>query len=215
MMTKEEIGRIIKESRTAAGLTQLQVGNALNRPQTTIAAWEAGRSQPDANTLFELFAVLGRSVDEAFGFTQDESPLSSEALRVARDFEGLSPYGKRCVLREIEKQQMRERHLYENLKIFRTKQNMTQQKLAEKSGVSFERIQKFEDEEGLTRLDDYIREDEIIKIAEVLKTDPHQLMGVNLTYEQMKYVLDYEKRAEAEGNPTTEAPEFTPSPSEG
>ena len=66
-MTKEEIGSIIKESRTAAGLTQLQVGDALKRPQTTIAAWEAGRSQPDANTLFDLFRVLGRSVENNTG----------------------------------------------------------------------------------------------------------------------------------------------------
>lgn len=61
-MTKEEIGHIIKESRLTAGLTQLQVAEALGRPQQTVANWELGRSQPDANTLFSLFAVLGRSV---------------------------------------------------------------------------------------------------------------------------------------------------------
>lgn len=68
-MTKEDISRIIKESRTMAGLTQTQVAEKLGRPQATIAGWEVGRSQPDANTLFELFRVLGRSVDEAFGFS--------------------------------------------------------------------------------------------------------------------------------------------------
>lgn len=198
MMTKEEIGRIIKESRTAAGLTQLQVGNALNRPQTTIAAWEAGRSQPDANTLFELFAVLGRSVDEAFGFTQDDPPLSSEAMRVARDFDKLPPYAKWYILMEIEKQQMLDRHLYENLKIFRARRNMTQQKLAEKAGIALERIQQFEDEEGQMRLDELIREDELIKIAGVLEADPQQLRGLNDTYEKMKYIFDREKQLEAE-----------------
>lgn len=67
-MTREDIARIIKESRLSAGLTQMQVAEAIGRPQTTIASWESGKSQPDANTLFELFRVLGRSVDEAFGF---------------------------------------------------------------------------------------------------------------------------------------------------
>lgn len=81
MWTKAEIGKVIKESRIAAGLTQKQVADALNRPQNTISAWEVGRAQPDANTLFLLFEVLGRSVDEAFGFTEGEKnpPGTAEA----------------------------------------------------------------------------------------------------------------------------------------
>lgn len=197
-MTKEEIGRIIKESRTAAGLTQIQVGDALNRPQTTIAAWEAGRSQPDANTLFELFQVLGRSVDEAFGFTESAPPLSGEALKAARDFDNLSPYGKRRVQAEIEKQQMFNRHLYENLKIVRTKRDLTQQKLADKSKIPLARIQKFEAEDGQTQLADLIRAEEIIQIAKALEISPLVLMGLNLTYEQMQSALK-QGRETAEG----------------
>lgn len=81
MWTKEEVGRVIKESRIAAGLTQKQVADALNRPQNTISAWEVGRAQPDANTLFMLFQVLGRSVDEAFSFSPEtkKSPSTTEA----------------------------------------------------------------------------------------------------------------------------------------
>lgn len=82
MWTKEEIGQVIKESRLSAGLTQVQVSELLGRPQQTIASWESGKSQPDANTLFVLFQILGRSVDEAFGFpsSKKEAPLySSEA----------------------------------------------------------------------------------------------------------------------------------------
>lgn len=76
-MTKEEIGQIIKETRTKAGLTQLQVATQLNRPQQTIANWEVGRSQPDANTLFELFQVLGSDLNEAFGF-KTKKPATPE-----------------------------------------------------------------------------------------------------------------------------------------
>lgn len=97
-MTKEEIGHIIKESRLTAGLTQLQVAEALGRPQQTVANWELGRSQPDANTLFSLFAVLGRSVDEAFGFSAKKAPaLSGEALTVARGYDSLDGHGKVAV----------------------------------------------------------------------------------------------------------------------
>ena len=112
-MTKEEIGQIIKESRIAAGLTQNQVAKALDRPQQTIASWEKGKSQPDANTLFELFHVLGRSVDEAFGFKakgeNNAPPLSGEALRVARDFMNLDHFGRDFVLTVLDKQLERQR----------------------------------------------------------------------------------------------------------
>lgn len=96
-MTKEEIGRVIKESRIAAGLTQLQVGEALNRPQTTIAAWEAGRSQPDANTLFELFQVLGRSVDEAFGFSKKPVDVTRAEWAYIQKYRCLDAYDKQSV----------------------------------------------------------------------------------------------------------------------
>lgn len=215
MMTKEEIGRIIKGSRIAAGLTQLQVGNALNRPQTTIAAWEAGRSQPDANTLFELFSVLGRSVDEAFGFTGNDPPLSSEALKVARDFDNLSSYGKRHVQMEIERQQMRERCLYDNLKILRAKRNMTQQKLADKSGISLERIQQLESEDGIKRLDDLVRREEIAKIAEVLETEPRPLIGVDTTYETTKRALEHAEAYSKAVAPTSAAPKSPSASPEG
>lgn len=82
MWTKEEIGQVIKESRLSAGLTQKQVAEFLNRPQQTIASWETGKSQPDANTLFVLFQILGRSLDEAFGFSGStkKSPSAAEAV---------------------------------------------------------------------------------------------------------------------------------------
>lgn len=89
-MTKEEIGAIIKKYRTSAGLTQSFVAEQLNRPQQTIANWEVGRSQPDANTLFLLFHVLGVSIDEAFGIKakKENAPLySSEALKLAGDYD--------------------------------------------------------------------------------------------------------------------------------
>lgn len=96
-MTKEEIGKIIKESRVAAGLTQLQVSKILERPQQTIASWESGKSQPDANTLFELFRVLGRSVDEAFGFTVESFNVTARERAHIEKYRFLDPYGKEAV----------------------------------------------------------------------------------------------------------------------
>lgn len=75
MWTKEEIGLVIKNTRITAGLTQSQVAKALGRPQQTIANWEVGRSQPDANTLFELFKLLGADLNTSFGFFPEQKNL--------------------------------------------------------------------------------------------------------------------------------------------
>ena len=98
-MTKDEIGRIIRDARRAAGLTQTEVAEALGRPQNTVSAWEMGRAQPDISTLVELFRMMGRSLDEAFALTEQETKakLSAEALKIARDFATLDGWGQKLV----------------------------------------------------------------------------------------------------------------------
>lgn len=78
MFTKEEIGLIIKNARVSAGFTQAQVAKALNRPQQSIANWEVGRSQPDANTLFELFKFLNADLNSAFGFSEQAAAINEK-----------------------------------------------------------------------------------------------------------------------------------------
>lgn len=197
-MTKEEIGQVIKESRISAELTQAQVAKKLGRPQQTIASWENGKSQPDANTLFELFQVLGRSVDEAFGFTKSAPPLSGEALKMARDYDRLMPWQKEMIQYNVKHYQISNRFLYENLKIFREKKNLTQQELAEKSGVPLERIQHFEARESILNAEGFIREQEAEQIATILEISPRLLMGLTPTYEQMQVLLHPESLVEGE-----------------
>ncbi len=197
-MTKEEIGRIIKESRISAELTQSQVAKKLGRPQQTIASWENGKSQPDANTLFELFQVLGRSVDEAFGFTKSAPPLSGEALKVARDYDRLMSWQKEIVRYNIEHYQISNRFLHENLKIFREKRNLTQQELSEKSGVPLERIQHFEIRESIIDVEGLIREQEAEQIAVALGISPELLLGLTPTYGQMQQLLHPESESSTE-----------------
>ena len=98
-MTKDEIGQIIRDARRAAGLTQTEVAEALGRPQNTVSAWEMGRAQPDISTLVELFRMMGRSMDEAFALTEQETKakLSAESLKIARDFATLDGWGQKMV----------------------------------------------------------------------------------------------------------------------
>ncbi len=106
-MTKEEIGLVIKRCRVNADLTQAQVAARIGRPQQTIANWEIGRSQPDANTLFELFSILGVSVDEAFGFQPQKgtgrivADLSEAEESLILNYRRLSTAGKEYILQTM------------------------------------------------------------------------------------------------------------------
>lgn len=77
-MTKTEIANIIKSMRVNHGLTQKEMAEQLGKKQQTIASWETGQSQPDANTLFTMCALCGTTVDVAFGFTQKTLPTPDE-----------------------------------------------------------------------------------------------------------------------------------------
>lgn len=115
MWTKEEIGKVIKESRLSAGLTQTQVAEALGRPQNTISAWEMGRAQPDANTLFELFQVLGRSVDEAFGFSKQPFEVTRLEQEHIEKYRSLDWYGQETVSAVLECESKRCKAEYQQL----------------------------------------------------------------------------------------------------
>lgn len=79
-MTKEEIAQIIKKARLNSGYTQKEVADAIGRKRQTLASWETGQSQPDADTLFQLFDFYGVSVDAAFDLKKNTpTPPTGEA----------------------------------------------------------------------------------------------------------------------------------------
>ncbi|MDR1076162.1 MAG: helix-turn-helix domain-containing protein [Xanthomonadaceae bacterium] len=54
----------LREARNAAGLTQEQLGFAVDLTKSSISAWENGRETPSFKLLPELRIVLNRSLDE-------------------------------------------------------------------------------------------------------------------------------------------------------
>lgn len=72
-----------------------------------ISAWEVGRAQPDANTLFELFEVLGRSVDEAFGFSYAPFEVTSLEKEHIKKYRSLDRYGQKAVNELLETEYQR------------------------------------------------------------------------------------------------------------
>lgn len=82
-MTKDEIAAVLKKIRLDAGMTQREAAAKINRKQQTLASWETGQSQPDANTLFVLCSIYDTTVDKAFGFAKTDDkknpPMSKDA----------------------------------------------------------------------------------------------------------------------------------------
>jgi transcriptional regulator with XRE-family HTH domain len=58
-MGNKEFAERLKKARLNAGLTQKQVYEKLNVPQSTFSSWETGRSEPDAKTLITLCKLYG------------------------------------------------------------------------------------------------------------------------------------------------------------
>ena len=96
-MTKEDIAKVLKQLRTSAGLTQKEAAERLGKKQQTIASWESGQSQPDANTLFIICSLYGTSVDEAFGFKKDGTTIGKKDIDLIEKYHSLDDSGRHHV----------------------------------------------------------------------------------------------------------------------
>lgn len=96
-MTKEDIAKVLKQLRTSAGLTQKEAAERLGKKQQTIASWESGQSQPDANTLFVICSLYGTSVDEAFGFKKDGTTIGKKDIDLIEKYHSLDDCGRQHV----------------------------------------------------------------------------------------------------------------------
>lgn len=70
-MYSENIAPRIKRARRENNLTQQQVAEILGIHQSTIAGYEKGRTEPNAETLGELSRLYGHSVDYFLGLADD------------------------------------------------------------------------------------------------------------------------------------------------
>lgn len=116
-MTKAEIAAILKNCRITAGFTQSEAATKIGRPQQTLASWETGKSQPDANTLFLLCDLYGVSVDRAFGYSSegtpsnccnfkqllgDSAPPTDDELMIIQKLRALTPRDRAVVLSTLD-----------------------------------------------------------------------------------------------------------------
>ena len=105
-MDNAKTGALIREARTARGMTQKQLAETLNITDRAVSKWERGLSAPDIALLEPLAEALGVTVLELIRGEHDESaaPEADAAVRVILDY-SRSELRKRL-------RRLRERHLF-------------------------------------------------------------------------------------------------------
>lgn len=82
------IGENLKRFRVAKKLTQREVWEAANVSKSSYTAYEAGRSEPTAETIVRLARVLAVSTDELL-LRDDERAVSNDMAPILKRFESL------------------------------------------------------------------------------------------------------------------------------
>ena len=70
----------LKELRIKKGITQVQLANILFVRQSSISAWEQGKSNPDFENQRKLAELYGVSIDELFG--RVSSPTKQKGIKI-------------------------------------------------------------------------------------------------------------------------------------
>lgn len=77
-MDKYTLAERLKAYRKAFKMSQTELAEKVGCDQTSISAWERGRSIPNADVLIDISDKLGLSVSELCGF--DDKGLEEKAL---------------------------------------------------------------------------------------------------------------------------------------
>lgn len=84
-----DIGRRIRERRARLGWTQDRLAKEAGIPRPTLANYEAGRREPDLETVQKLAHALNTSMSYLVGETDDPSP--PPRMGIAAHREGVEP----------------------------------------------------------------------------------------------------------------------------
>lgn len=71
-------GRVLRQLRTNAGLTQEQLGFEAELQRVYISTLELGKQKPTINTIFKLATALNRSAKDIIGLVEEELAAASQ-----------------------------------------------------------------------------------------------------------------------------------------
>jgi transcriptional regulator with XRE-family HTH domain len=84
-----ELGSRLASLRKAAGLTQVEIAEALRIPQTTVSFYEREAPYLPSHILIELSKLLGVSVEALLGLDEDEHQRRGPKTKLERQFEAI------------------------------------------------------------------------------------------------------------------------------
>ena len=102
----------LKEIRNGAGMTQVQLAEALGVSKGTVAMWEIGKREPNYETLNALSGIFDKRIDYILGYSNDSSSarlseeqieqlgawmVEDDALEEFMDIMALDNYGREAV----------------------------------------------------------------------------------------------------------------------
>ena len=111
---KSRYGELIRNRRTALGLSQVELAAKLNVPPTYIGHWEYGRSRPDLNLVPELCRALGISLARFFDTPESGDALSEKERYFMEGYRSVSPRDRAILDSTLENMiTLRENELWE------------------------------------------------------------------------------------------------------
>lgn len=93
-------GESLTEIRKLKGISRKDLAEQLDIPYTTLRNYETDQREPGHKLLIKIATLLSVSVDELVGYKakkENASLYTSEALKLAADYDSLDGHGKRIV----------------------------------------------------------------------------------------------------------------------
>lgn len=100
-MSNKELGKRIRVARQRASMSQDALAKAIGvGNQSTVAGWERGRTEPDAEMLARLADILKVSTDQLLGVQSEIPSLPADVAGLAKEIADLSP-SDRAVIEKV------------------------------------------------------------------------------------------------------------------
>lgn len=84
----------LREIRKSRNTTMKKLGSELGLAESTISLYEAGKRQPDFETVLKLADYFGVSVDYLLGRDTKEPPLTDDEASLLGSYRGFNGEGK-------------------------------------------------------------------------------------------------------------------------
>ena len=105
-MASKNFSQIVKQARIKAGLTQKQVYEHFDIPQSTFSSWEVGKSEPSGEMLIHLCEFYKCDLMKEFSGTTP-SIMTVSDIELVKKYHCLDPHGKDMVDTVLEKEYSR------------------------------------------------------------------------------------------------------------